>query len=1054
MALPNSGQRSDVALSTASFFVLRTPLLAWDVFERWGAAERAATGTSGGLREIVARPEVREALFLASPSLDEHVERWLKDASCNGAQKIERSLSRYVARMAGRATPLGLLAGQSLGTFGESTQLELGALKTYRRCLRLGATYLTNLAEQLCRSAPLRAELRYRVNDSVHRFGQKIRYVELRGGVSGYSVVSVDVTEYLLATLDRARSGATLHELAQPLLGAGVELDEALEFVVELIDSRMLVADLAVPVTSVDPVDVFLTALESLSSATGVAKRARAAVEKLAELEVLPLGIPSELYRALAASLSAEDNRSAITRTFSVDLWKPGSIALGRDVQSEILRSVELLSAIGERPRRGPLQQFRDAFFARYDKRAIPLLEAVDSEMGIGFESAFTAFLEVGLSTLRTPRAERQDWAAKHGYLLRQLGRTDRALEIELTDADLRELSSVDPPALVGSFAAIASLAAASSEALRRGDFQVRVHSCVGPSGASLLGRFCRTSPELAEYVQGVLADEAALRPDAVFAEIAYLPGGERGDLVLRPVLRAHEIPYLGRSGAVSEQQISVHDLWLSVVGERVLLHSKRLGQEVIVRLTSPYNALNPNDPPVFRFLAALQAQQDVHFMWSWGALEDAEFLPRLRVGRIVISLARWRIQANQLAAITRAAEGGRHAAFRSLALELGLPRWFVSGETDQRLCVDLENGALVDAFLHGVKNRAYITVTELWPSPDQLCVAGPEGRFIHELIVPILAQPKSNRVRSESRSPIATSPGARTFHPGSEWLYAKLYTGHATADDILLDVIQPIAAGAMACQSVESWFFIRYGDPEHHLRVRFHGDPKRLYEDVLPRLERAASALLDNRLIWKMQIDTYERESERYGGERGTSLSERLFHVDSEAVLEIMGALRGGVSANKRLAITLKGIDSLFDDLGLSLQEKLAITELLSEASRKELQIEPALVHELGDKFRRAKAELEPVFNAADIALGDDAVGPALRAIGQRSARIVPIADQLRAGIASGLITASLSNLAASYAHMHAIRALRSSVRLHELIIHDFLRRLYKSKLARAERT
>src|SRR6266542_142071 len=106
MAPPKFLPARDVKLSTAPFFVLRTPLVSWDLLERWGDACRDGSAPSDALREIVARPEVREALFLASPSLDERVKGWLDDPACKDAAKIEQSVAHYVARMAGRATPL------------------------------------------------------------------------------------------------------------------------------------------------------------------------------------------------------------------------------------------------------------------------------------------------------------------------------------------------------------------------------------------------------------------------------------------------------------------------------------------------------------------------------------------------------------------------------------------------------------------------------------------------------------------------------------------------------------------------------------------------------------------------------------------------------------------------------------------------------------------------------------------------------------------------------------------------------------------------------------
>ena len=74
-----------------------------------------------------------------------------------------------------------------------------------------------------------------------------------------------------------------------------------------------------------------------------------------------------------------------------------------------------------------------------------------------------------------------------------------------------------------------------------------------------------------------------------------------------------------------------------------------------------------------------------------------------------------------------------------------------------------------------------------------------------------------------------------RSFGPASEWLYVKLYTGPATADGVLRDVLAPVVAEAGLPPG--SWFFIRYGDPDWHVRLRFHGDPEMLHGPLLAKL-------------------------------------------------------------------------------------------------------------------------------------------------------------------------------------------------------------------------
>src|SRR5690606_3261541 len=106
----------------------------------WGAGLEAAGAGPGArgaalardrerlrerLRALIARPEIREALFVASPSLEAEIDRWLVDPDGERGRKVERALVRYVQRMAGRATPFGLFGGCTVGELGAHTALVL-----------------------------------------------------------------------------------------------------------------------------------------------------------------------------------------------------------------------------------------------------------------------------------------------------------------------------------------------------------------------------------------------------------------------------------------------------------------------------------------------------------------------------------------------------------------------------------------------------------------------------------------------------------------------------------------------------------------------------------------------------------------------------------------------------------------------------------------------------------------------------------------------------------------------------------------------------------------
>jgi len=60
-----------------------------------------------------------------------------------------------------------------------------------------------------------------------------------------------------------------------------------------------------------------------------------------------------------------------------------------------------------------------------------------------------------------------------------------------------------------------------------------------------------------------------------------------------------------------------------------------------------------------------------------------------------------------------------------------------------------------------------------------------------------------------------------RTFIPGDAWVYYKIYTGAKTSDILLTEIIKPVAEKLIEQELIDQWFFIRYADPKHHIRVR-----------------------------------------------------------------------------------------------------------------------------------------------------------------------------------------------------------------------------------------
>ena len=1075
----SEGKSQELPFSSAGFFVLRTPLLPFEELGRWGegleatrfqpdtpefmsALQRDRANLRARLRGLLQRPEVREALFVASPVLFESLELWEREPESERGEKVERSVVRYLARMAGRPTPFGLFAGYSVGEIGEQTRLRLGPRTAYQRHTRLDMDYACLLAEALSRTPELRPHIPHRPSTSLYRASGKLRYAEARmvEKARSYHLVAVEPAEYLEATLTRAREGARPEALARALAGMDPEIsiDEAMAYVEELIQGQLLVSELSPPVTGQEALPELLSQLQRIPAAGPFVEALAPVQAALERLDRGGLGASSEEYLGVSRMLSTLPAPVELPRLFQVDLVKPAPEAvLGREVLRELERGVRLLHRITPVAPQEGLDRFREAFIQRYEEREVPLLEALDEEAGIGFlrsnvPSAETAPLLAGMALGGAPDGD-SNFGGREAFLLRKLEeclRTGSQILV-LKDKDLELLEHKERKPLPDSFSVMAAVAAESEEAVARGRFQLRLHGAF-PSGANLLGRFCHGDPVLHSKVEQLLRAEEALQQGAVFAEIVHLPQGRVGNILARPVLREYEITYLGRSGAPPERQIEASDLRVSVRGSRIVLRSARLGREIIPRLTNAHN-FQSQSLGIYRFLCTLQYQQQCGgLMWSWGPLANASFLPRVTHGRLVLSPAAWNLYHDTLEGLGKAGGAQRFAAVQALRTERRMPRFVALEEGDNLLPIDLGNVLSAETLVQMIKDRPQATLVEMLPGPDGLCTQGPEGRFVHELVVPFIRSQPAESVRSAVgpvhpvEAPRQSRP-VRSFLPGAEWLYVKLYTGAATADRLLLGTVAPLVKSALGSGVADGWFFIRYGDPDWHLRLRLHGPPNRLRE-LGGELPSILAPLHREQLLWKVQLDTYEREVERYGGPEAMLIAEQLFQVDSEAVLELLELLPGDDGADARWRLALCGMDLLLSDLGLGLEARLQLSTALRETFGREFRIEGAAEQQLSERCRKERRSTEELLCSRKAS--SPVLAQGLEVLQRRSGKLAPIAARLNALAAAGKLGVPVAELAGNFLHMHVNRMARSAARAQELVLYDLLNRHYAAQAAR----
>ncbi len=281
-----------------------------------------------------------------------------------------------------------------------------------------------------------------------------------------------------------------------------------------------------------------------------------------------------------------------------------------------------------------------------------------------------------------------------------------------------------------------------------------------------------------------------------------------------------------------------------------------------------------------------------------------------------------------------------------------------------------------------------------------------------------------------------------RTFIVGEEWVYYKLYCGTRTADIVLTEAIKPLTERLLKERLIDQWFFIRYSDPKNHLRVRFHCKDTAKVGIIIEAVKDVLDYYVQCDLIWRVQIDTYQRELERYG--RDTMLAaEQLFFYDSVACVDALNLIE---EEGLLFLFILKSIDCLLTDFSFDIKHKVNFVKKKQMLFKEEFNADKNLKKQLYKKYDAMQVQVENFLGEKL----DSKYDPLLELLKWKSEKIKSLKRTILMHHNNGDLRPALDNLLSSYIHMMVNRAFRDKQRLHELVCYDFLNRYYQGVLAK----
>ncbi|MGH3721659.1 MAG: lantibiotic dehydratase [Pseudonocardiaceae bacterium] len=864
------------------------------------------------LRNVCADPMVREALMISSSSLSRSL-----DLVCAGETLDSRDLrrmvsavTRYLLRMRSRATPFGLLAGAAVGTFEQETPAALWG-SAHRKGVRPDMGWLREQVARYERRVEVLRGLRVVANNLCFVRANRLvlPYVPASednsspGRRAGELSVRFSAPVRLVVTraacpVEFARVAQELHEQfpAAPVWAAEVML-------CELVACEVLLTELRPPPEEADPLGFVLERLATVPHLAEIADLT-ADVEELRKIQArltayaaLPLGAGAKQLREVTGRMQ---RLHSTDRVVQVDLALDLTVALPGVVAAEAEHAAQALYQVISGPAgHTELSGYHADFVERYGVGvAVPIKEVLDPDIGLGAPAGY----QVPPSSRPAQRSHGAEATARDRLLgtLVQEATFEANQEIVLDDTLLARLADVSDATVIDvtgppSVELCAHLLAESVPAMTAGDFRLVVTGAL--ASVSTIAMFGRFGYLLNTKDRGRIADLAQSAPtgnaDAVPAQLSLSPCHARvANVIQVPRWLEYIIPVGTFADPSDERILTPDDLAVCADWNRLYLMARSLDREVIPTVFHSLN-FHSHAPNIARLLQEI-AHTGVRMRqaWSWGAADALPYLPRVRYGRTVLSSARWSVDHTSLFHSRTPFEEWRNC------FDHWRQRWrvpnavYLTGVGDQRIALDLTAGQHLRLLRQDLARRGRVTLLEL-PAGGKY---GTEwlGGHVNEVVFPLSASADNAGNPNRPSRAATLMHGMGVAHlPGGRWLYVKVYCSPARHDDLLVNHL-PSLLGKLA-NDVDWWWFVRYLDPQPHLRLRFHSKPNAIGGQLLSILHDRIDILREAGLASHFQVDTYVPEVGRYGGSDAIMAAERVFCADSQAVLTQLAWLRAG---------------------------------------------------------------------------------------------------------------------------------------------------------------
>lgn len=720
-------------------FVLRTPLFPIRFY-----TQLLNDYSSDKLFQTLENKLIKEAIKIASPELfSELVKLKSNPKQINSEKKLnlELALLKYIARLSSRATPFGIFAGCSTGILSDETSLQMDAIEKHEVFTQFDMHYWISLLQDISKNPTVQSSLIYSPNSSLYKIVDFYRYIEYQyvNKKREHTLSSFRVNPVIDILIENSKKGLKFNELVNLIADDESEIEEAKEFVLELINNQILVSELDATITGDFDIKRIINILEKIPNfylECTVLEQMSLLLKGKVNLSDLKNQLDN--LKKLVVKLNTEFDEKYILQT---DLYnKTTSHTLNKKVSYKITKALQLLSRIQKNKENDNLIKFKKAFQRRYETREMPLSVVLDSELGIGYlqntpmNDSHAILDAFSFDASDKSNTTSEEWT-KTDYILEK-----KLKEVISNSQDVVVLEDKDFTSIENENQNIPDTFSVMVEILtNNGEEIISIESSGNYSAAKLIGRFCNGDEAIRNLANEIIRKEAEINKDKILAEIVHIPQSRTGNVLRRPCLRDYEIPYLGNSILPKENQVTIEDLHISIKNNKVVLKSKVLNKEIIPCLSNAHN-YSYNSVPLYHFLCDLQGQSSYPIAsFNWGILENHHnHFPRVIYSGTILSKAKWIVNFHELEQFTKMSLVNKtFTVFKLWKETKKIPQYVNLVNGDNTLLLDLNQEIGITLFIKTIKPNSKIILEEFLFNDNSVVKDSDSNSFVNQFIVP-----------------------------------------------------------------------------------------------------------------------------------------------------------------------------------------------------------------------------------------------------------------------------------------------------------------------------